>query len=324
MLKKFWFKPWKSDFNSLASEEDIKNCFRLILGRNPNKEEWPGHSSLAGLDLDQVVRGYLNSLEFKSRQLLNYDQNIIKYLTELGFHIYLNSKDPLIGKPISLGVIYEENVTHFFKKYLRKDMTILDVGANIGWYSLLAAQLLNDNCKIFAFEPFSANAKLLLASKFENDFKSINVIQAAAGNQFGTVAFGSSGSNGQCKEIGNNVESILVSDTVNMVRIDDIIKEKVDLIKIDIEGAEYHALMGSINTIKNSLPIIFSEFTPTAMPSVCGIRWEEYLKFIIDLGYNIFVIDKELINCGQDINMVNKIFVKEGKDHLDLIFSRKN
>jgi len=320
VLKKSWFKPWKGYFNSLASENDIKYCFRLILGRNPNKEEWPGHSSFVGSELEQVVRGYLNSLEFKSRELLNYDQNIINYKTKFGFDIYLNLQDSLIGQPISQGVIYEENVTHFFTKKLTENMTFLDIGANIGWYSLLAAKLLKDNCKIYAFEPFSENAKLLLASKSKNNFNSINVIQAAAGNQFGTVAFGASGSNGQCKELVDQPESVLTSDTVNMVRIDNIVREKVDLIKIDIEGAEYNAMLGSIDTIKNSFPIIFSEFTPTAMPSICGIKWDEYLKFIVNLGYKILVIDEELIECDNDIDKVYKIFISKGTDHLDLIF----
>jgi len=323
VIKKLWYKPWKGDFDFLASEEDIRNCFRLILGRKPNKEEWPGHSSLAGSMLEEVVRGYINSLEFKSRQLLNYDQKIINHSTKFGFDIYLNSKDPLIGKPISLGVVYEEDVTHFFQKHLKKNMVLLDIGANIGWYSLLTAKLLNDHCKIYAFEPFAANTKLLLASKLKNNFKSIKVIQAAAGNEFGTAAFGASGSNGQCRDLGDEVESILASDTVNMIEIDNIVKEKVDLIKIDIEGAEYNALKGSINTIKNSLPIIFSEFTPTAMPSICGITWDHYLNFIVNLGYKISVINKELIDCDQNIDKVYKIFEKEGKDHLDLIFYKK-
>ena len=206
----------------------------MILGRNPNKEEWPGHSSFVGSELEQVVRGYLNSLEFKSRELLNYDQKIINYKTKFGFDIYLNLQDSLIGQPISQGVVYEENVTNFFIKKLTDNMIFLDIGANIGWYSLLAAKVLKDNCKIYAFEPFSENAKLLIASKLKNNFNSINVIQAAAGNQFGTVAFGASGSNGQCKELAEEIESILISDTVNIVKVDDIVKEKVDLIKIDI------------------------------------------------------------------------------------------
>ena len=313
-------KPTKKEFSLIASEEDIKNCFRLILGRNPNPEEWKGHTSLAGLELSEVVSSYLNSLEFKSRNLLKYDENITKCITSFGFEIYVNSKDPLIGKPISQGNIYEKNISNIFTKYLTKDMTILDIGANIGWYSLLSAHSLQDECKIYAFEPFSFNSKLLLASQLTNKFKSISLIQSAVGDMNGTVGFGATGSNGQCQEINNNIETILNSDTVNIIRIDDIINEKIDVIKIDIEGAEYKALKGSIQTIKESLPIIFSEFTPTAMPTVSGVKWNEYLNFMIDLGYKIKIIEEQLIECGKDINKVYKIFKEKEKDHLDLIF----
>ena len=56
------------------------------------------------------------------------------------------------------------------------------------------------------------------------------------------------------------------------------------------------------------------------MPSICGIKWDEYLKFIVNLGYKILVIDEELIECDNDIDKVYKIFVNKGTDHLDLIF----
>ena len=313
-------KKTKEKYNLIASEEDIKNCFRLILGRNPNPEEWKGHSSLAGLELNLVVSSYLNSLEFKSRNLLTYDENIKKCITSFGFEIYVNLKDPLIGNPISQGIVYEKNVSNTFTKYLKKDMTILDIGANIGWYSLLTAHSLQDECKIYAFEPFSFNSKLLLASKLTNKFKSISLIQSAVGDKTGTVCFGATGSNGQCQEVSNDIKTILNSDTVNMIRIDDIINEKIDLIKIDIEGAEYKALIGSMKTLKESLPIIFSEFTPTAMPSVSGVEWNEYLNLMINLGYKIKIIEEQLIECDKDINKVFKIFREKEKDHLDLIF----
>ena len=60
-------------------------------------------------------------------------------------------------------------------------MTFFYIGANIRWYSLLATKLLKDNCNIYAFAPFSENAKLLLASKFKNNFNSIKVIKAVSG-----------------------------------------------------------------------------------------------------------------------------------------------
>ena len=322
MLKKrFRVNPWGKQFSELATKEDIAFCFRLILGRDPNKEEWPGHSSFSGSKLDEVVRSYLNSLEFKSRELISYDRDIIKYSTNFGFEIYLNMKDNLICKPISQGVIYEKHVTETFQNSLKSGMTLLDIGANVGWYSLFAANFLNDTCNIYAFEPFSENIKLLMASLVENNFDSIKVIQSAAGNELGIASFGASNGNGQCKQINREINSILKSETVNMIRIDDLIKEKVDLIKLDIEGGEYKALSGALSILKNSKPIIFSEFTPSALPSISGIQWHEYLNFIVKLGYEISVIEETTVKCHQDINNVYKIYQDKGTDHLDLIFS---
>ena len=122
------------------------------------------------------------------------------------------------------------------------------------------------------------------------------------------------------RKLTNDIDSILNSDTVNMVKIDDIINEKIDLIKIDIEGSEYKALKGSINLIKENLPTIFSEFTPTAIPAASGVQWDEYLNLMINLGYKINIIDEQLVQCDQDINKVFKIFEDKGIDHLDLIF----
>jgi hypothetical protein len=59
-----------SAFNPFASEEDILNCFRLILGRFPDPGEWPGHSARAGEHLADAVKTYVNSLEFHNRGLL--------------------------------------------------------------------------------------------------------------------------------------------------------------------------------------------------------------------------------------------------------------
>jgi hypothetical protein len=50
-----------------ATREDIFYCFRLLLGRSPNREEWDGHVAQAGGDLDAIVRSYMSSAEFSSR-----------------------------------------------------------------------------------------------------------------------------------------------------------------------------------------------------------------------------------------------------------------
>jgi len=145
-------------------------------------------------------------------------------------------------------------------------------------------------------------------------------MQSAAFSHNGMVSFGASNSNGMCNNLPKKVDSILNSETVNSIRLDDFINEKIDLIKIDVEGAEYSALLGASELIREFKPIIFSEFTPSALQCISGIEWNEYLRFIIDLGYGIKVIKDTEIDCQFDINKVYKIFKDSKSDHLDLLF----
>src|SRR5438045_6874765 len=62
---------WRVEHTKAATYEDIFYCFRLLLGRSPNSEEWPGHSSRVGEDLENVVSSYVTSREFAARGLLN-------------------------------------------------------------------------------------------------------------------------------------------------------------------------------------------------------------------------------------------------------------
>ena len=68
-------KPWTINFDKKVNKIDIYYCFRLLLGRNPSKEEWPGHSGFVGTNLTNLVSSYLSSAEFKNRNLLSYNSD---------------------------------------------------------------------------------------------------------------------------------------------------------------------------------------------------------------------------------------------------------
>ena len=84
--------PWEENFKDEATKEDIFYCFRLLLGRDPSREEWQGHSDLSGNKLEDIVRSYIQSLEFKNRNLLSSSKDIKKTLTKFDFYIYINQK----------------------------------------------------------------------------------------------------------------------------------------------------------------------------------------------------------------------------------------
>jgi hypothetical protein len=64
-------------------------------------------------------------------------------------------------------------------------------------------------------------------------------------------------------------------------------------------------------------PIIFAEFAPTSLKEISGVAGEEYLQLFIDHGYNIFVLGESIIDCGNDITKIMKIYRESVGEHID-------
>src|SRR6266705_2219470 len=92
----------------IATPEDIFYCFRLLLGRCPNPEEWPGHSSRAGEDIENVVSSYITSRELAERGFFTktYQDNV--ELVHLpSFSLFASSDDLAVGKHVVVGHSYD-------------------------------------------------------------------------------------------------------------------------------------------------------------------------------------------------------------------------
>lgn len=311
-------------FDPLASETDIFYCFRLILGRLPSREEWKGHSPFTGLDLPKVVAGYLNSLEFANRGLLVPPTMEDIQLVELDrFAMYLSSSDYAVGREILKSKTYEPNVTRILNERVRPGMTVLDVGANIGYHSLLMSVLVGEEGRCIAIEPNPSNVKLLLANKNLNKLEQLEILQAAAGNAWGVLQLNPSYSNGVVSPVTvKSIQEITRQETVLSLKIDGILPPdvKVDVIKIDVEGSEFNALSGALRCIENDRPLIISEFMPGGLRGISGVTPEEYLTFLTNLGYHLAVLEADhCVSCQQNAAMVMKIFREKNVDHIDIL-----
>lgn len=309
--------------DQVATKEDIFYCFRLILGRNPEAEEWYGHSSRAGSPLAPVVATYLNSREFAQRGLSVVPQDQMPTKTSIhGFDMYAFESDEDVGRPILHGV-YEPHVTAVFRQYVKPGMRVLDIGANIGYFTMLAASLVGKEGHVHAIEPNARNTKLVEASRRANEYTNITIHQVAASNSEGLLALNYTYSNGTTADPSEDLGALLGSNTVPSIRIDTLLgpTETIDFIKIDIEGAEYRALAGAAGVIERSRPVIVSEFSPTAMPGFSGVTGIEYLQFLTSKGYELAVIghDGDVQSCGQDHQKVMAAFVASGVDHIDIL-----
>lgn len=309
-------------FPEVASLDDIYHCFRLILGRNPNPEECKGHSGMVGAPLADVVKSYVQSLEFHNRNLFTSSAgNVVKQKIE-DFWIFVDLNDQAVGAPIANGS-YEPHVTGLFKKYLKPGMKVLDIGANVGYFSLLASTLVGANGGVFAIEPNMDNCKLLQASKNINGLGQLSIFQFAAGQATGMLTLNTSYSNGTTSNLSENADLLLSSRTVASIKIDNLreFDNGIDFIKIDVEGAEYSALFGAKELISKYRPIIVSEFSPTAMPSISGVDGATYLNFLYSLGYEICVVnfDGTIQNNKSDVKATLDAFDKAGVDHIDIL-----
>jgi FkbM family methyltransferase len=313
-------ESWEAAGGDLATTADVVACFRLLLGRLPDRTEWRGHSSLAGSPLKEVVTHYLQSLEFTNRHLLRPSVPSVALHTLDGFRMFLMTDDLAVCRDIAALGIHEPAVTRSVEAVLRPGMAFVDVGANVGYFSMLAASRVGPSGEVFAFEPSQTNVKLLHLNRVLNGFQNVRIFPFAAGRTWDLSFYDGSHSNGWVSPIAARPEEVLPRTVVTSAPIHEIVprERRVDMIKIDVEGAEYQALVGALPLLERHHPAIVSEFSPPALEAISGVSGRDYLRFLTDLGYRLSLLRADAtIAC--DVDAVMAEFHQSGIDHVDIL-----
>ncbi len=316
------------EFAQSTSHEDLYHWFRLVLGRRPNPGEWEEHvRNLQGKPVDQVAAIYLNSLEFANR-LGHLRATLLSGVSKIefdGIRLHTRDADLEVGGQLRDRGSYEPHVTEVFKSHLKAGMSVIDIGANIGYFTMLAASLVGKSGQVIAFEPNSDNVKLLELSRRDNDFANVHVLQSAAGRETGLLVLNTSVTNGTTSQLSDDSLSLLDSTIVQCLKVDDFVRgdQTIDLIKVDVEGAEYNALLGAERTILRCKPLITSEFTPGMLPGISGVTGEEFLSYVVSLRYEISVLEEAggVTMCGRDVARVLGNYAESHRSHIDLLFT---
>ncbi len=310
------------DDPAVATRDDIAACFRLLLDRDPNPEELSGHMAQAGQPLGPVVAGYVNSLEFARRGLLRSTASPPVLVERDGYRLYARPDDAAVGRHVVHGS-YEPEIEAIFRQLLRPGMGVVDLGANLGYFTMLAAHLVGPGGFVFAVEPNPDNVQLIEASRRLNGFAHVTVSQLAAGRRVELLMLNATHSNGTTSTIGAGLDQVLTARTVAAVPLDALIDEnrRIDLVKIDVEGAEYNALLGAERLLARNRPVIVSEFSPGLLTDISRIDGPGYLAWLHRLGYDIAVVlpDGGLEAAGQDTARVMSAYAARGIDHIDLV-----
>lgn len=240
----------------------------------------------------------------------------------LGHQMYL---DPRTEH--GLGYItgtFEQDVTKIFEMYIRPNTIVLDVGANVGFYTLLAASLVGEGGRVYAFEPQPDVRALLVRSVAVNGYKArCQIVPLGVSNKAGTATFylGSRDSIYASLFANQNTEGTVIIETVTLDKF--FAMEgwpSVDLIKMDIEGAEKYALEGMIELSRRNpqLKLILEYGVHTAHQA--GYAQIELAKVLSELNFSKgFWIEggmREFMVEGAwpDTGYGNFLFTKEGID----------
>lgn len=315
--------PWEMDFPPAATEDDILACFRLLLGRRPGSNEWPGHAARIGEELAPVVSTYLNSQEFTNRNLISRGLGQWQLVNLPHCKMFASPEDTFIGGVLINTGSYEPHITKVFREHLRPGMHVLDIGANIGYFSLLAAFIVGPAGFVQCWEPSATNVRALYASQVANGFRNIEVIQAAATDTPRLLNYFRANSNGNVADVQSaRPEDILASETVMGLRIDDCVSPDTPLnfVKIDVEGHEFKALTGALKTLQRTRPVIVSEFSPDSLANASGISGRQYLDFFAELGYGVSVITHDAVAAGSIEDALLR-YEQNGTDHIDLLLT---
>lgn len=220
---------------------------------------------------------------------------------------------------------YEPCETKFFAEKVQPGQVVVDIGANIGYYTLQFARAVGPAGHVYAFEPEAENFELLQRNVALNRYSNVTLVNKAVSDTTGSLRF----------YVSENAAAHSVSDShgatefvdVPCLRLDEYFagqNRAIDIIKMDVEGAELHAVEGMADLLcRNASLMMVTEFWPKGF-SHAGSDAAAYLQRMRELGFTIYLLNEntQKLELASDAALLGQFTVGNGH-HCNLVFSRK-
>lgn len=232
---------------------------------------------------------------------------------------WYRNDDKFIGQRIALGK-YEQYETALMKSQINSESICVDVGANIGYYTLLMASRAK---KVFAIEPDRESFEILEKNVKENNLKNVVLINKAASDKKGKkylVRDEKNQGNSKIqstpnpsfdKEGNTNKSDLINTDTLDNLLINE---QYISCIKIDVQGWETEVIKGAKKIVERDRPTLFLEYTPGEYSN------KKMISFLKNTYQNIFSIN-DFAQVPWPINKGVKII--DGCEYTDLFIKNK-
>jgi FkbM family methyltransferase len=226
------------------------------------------------------------------------------------------------------GALYDWHEMRFLQRYLRPGDGFVDVGANIGTYTLLAASLVGPRGGVDAFEPSPVAAGRLRESVELNQLPNVCVHEAAIGDTNGTIEFsiGWDVTDGVYTP-ADRYQQLRPRIEVELARLDDVLADRpYAAAKLDVEGLELAALRGAVAHLEAANPPVWQIEVLANQLRKFGASVNDLFAFLRERGYDLFIFDSasnELINDASALKAASNVLAI-AHSHLDDVVSRIN
>lgn len=213
-----------------------------------------------------------------------------------GLHLTLYPGNETSGSIFITG-LYEPNEFCLLSKILKPGMTFVDVGANMGLYTLYAARRVGASGRVLAIEPSRREMAILKSNVELNQLKNVTIRQVALSDQLAEVELLVAGA----RNSGHNTlgafgynTTLDHRETIQTQRLDQIVPleglQRIHIIKMDIEGAELGALRGAVDTLQRDHPLLLLELSDRLLQHQRASS-VEVLSLLAQLGYRVYGFD---------------------------------
>lgn len=281
-----------------------------------------------------IIFSYLFKVKFFKKRFFGIHNrlfkpfNLFKGVTRLtkwnGLILLLHIDDWIQENLYFLGE-YEKAELTSIAVFLKHDSIFIDIGANIGLYTLYASKIIKENGQIISFEPFLENFKSLAKNVELNGVSNVRLEKMAIGKKEGVIKLYYDEKEKNLGMVSSIYQGKGAREEVKLISLDSYLKNeqftKIDLIKIDIEGFEHSALLGMRNTLTKFHPTLLIEILNTYKSVTNKSECDQLLTV---LGYKKYFIDDYGILSKNEVNVNRMNYIYSTKTIANMMKKHKN
>ena len=244
--------------------EEIAAAYRWILGRPVDArglEDYRVKIETGVLDLPSLRLALLSSEEFNQ----SIAQSLVVSDLWDGMKVVVDPAELEFGRHIAEGGGWEPHIANAIKAQLEPGFTFVDIGANVGVMSFTAAAKVGPLGKVIAFEPNVQNASLFKRGMIVNQLENVRLFTFGLSDLPHMVTL----TNSSNSKVTGEATALQDHEVIQAIRGDELLlsEQRIDLIKIDVEGFEFRVLQGISGAIEKFKPKILCEFNPLCLKS---------------------------------------------------------